>query len=260
MPDTGYLIEMIGGVPVVVAPAEIDATTAEQLRAALLEAAAHRHATIVVDMTNTHFCDSAGLGVLTRGHKRALEGGGEVRVVIPPGGAVDRIFTLTSLYRFMPRFGSLPEALRPGPEPAVRPLRPDPPAPLGQGPLKASVADGESGPVITLSGEADTTSVAQLSALMTVQLSGGTRHLTIDVSELSFADSATIQALLLAAKTLKERDGTLVLLHPQPTVVRVLALTGAEQAFTIRDLVRISGGGQAGTRTTRSRTRRRQRW
>jgi anti-anti-sigma factor len=234
MPDTGYLVEMISGVPVVVAPAEIDATTAQQLRTALLQAAGHGHATIVVDMTHTHFCDSAGLGVLTRAHKRSLEQGGEVRVVITAGGAVDRIFTLTSLYHFMPRFGSLPEALRPGPAPAVRPLRPDPPARLGPGPLEASVADGESGPVITLAGEADTTSVAQLSALITVQLSSGTRHLTIDVSGLSFADSATIQALVLAAKTLKERGGTLVLLRPQPTVARVLALTGAEQVFTIR--------------------------
>ena len=69
---------------------------------------------------------------------------------------------------------------------------------------------------------------------MTVQLSGGTRHLTIDVSELSFVDSATIQALVRAAKTLKERDGTLVRRDPQPTVSRVLALTGAEQMFTIR--------------------------
>jgi anti-sigma B factor antagonist len=231
--DTDYLVERIGGVPVVTAPAEIDATTADQLRTALLEAAALRPAAIVVDMTHTRFCDSAGLGVLTRAQKRALEDGGEVRVVIPVGGAVDRIFTLTSLYRFMPRFGCLSEALGQGSAPAVRPLRPDPAARLGAGPLDASVEDGESGPVITLSGEADTTSVAQLNALITVQLSGGTRHLTIDVSELSFVDSATIQALVLAAKTLKDRGGTLVLRHPQPTVARVLALTGAEQVFTI---------------------------
>ena len=104
-------VEMIGGVPVVAAPIEVDATTAERLRAVLLDAASHGHTTVVVDMTGTLFCDSSGLSVLIRAHKRALEEGGELRLVIPPGGAVSRIFTLTSLYRFIPRFASLGEAL-----------------------------------------------------------------------------------------------------------------------------------------------------
>jgi anti-anti-sigma regulatory factor len=33
-------------------------------------------------MTGTQFCDSAGLGVLVRAHKRALADGGELRLVI----------------------------------------------------------------------------------------------------------------------------------------------------------------------------------
>lgn len=232
MPDTGYAIETIGGLPVVAAPAEIDATTADQLRTTLLQATTHHHATVVVDMTHTHFCDSAGLGVLIRAQKRALAEGGEVRLVIPPGGAVHRIFTLTSLYRFIPRFDSLPEALLQGPAAAVQPPPPRRTR-LGLGTLEASVADGPSGPVIMLYGEADLTSAAELRALLTVQLSGGTGHLTIDMSRLTFADSATIQALVLAARTLKERNGTLVLLHPQPAVARLLTLTGAEQMVTI---------------------------
>ena len=48
------------GVPVVTAPAEIDITNAEQLRAALLNSAARGHATVVLDMTHTRFCDCAG--------------------------------------------------------------------------------------------------------------------------------------------------------------------------------------------------------
>jgi len=42
---------MINGVPVVTAPAEIEVTTADQLRAILLHSADRGHATIVVDMT-----------------------------------------------------------------------------------------------------------------------------------------------------------------------------------------------------------------
>jgi anti-sigma B factor antagonist len=111
MSDSNYPVEMIGGIPVVTAPADIDTATADQLRAVLLQATSHGHTTVVVDMSRTQFCDSSGLGVLVRAHKRALEEGGELRLVIPTGGAVFRIFTLTSLYRFIPRFDSRPEAL-----------------------------------------------------------------------------------------------------------------------------------------------------
>ena len=100
--------------------------------------------------------------------------------------------------------------------------------------LRASVAARESGPVIVLSGEADLTTVAQLSELVTGQLSGGTRYLMIDAAGLRFADSASIRVLLLAARTLKERGGGLVLLRPQRPVTRVLTLLGADGMITIK--------------------------
>jgi anti-anti-sigma factor len=105
-------------------------------------------------------------------------------------------------------------------------------APAGM--LRASVAAGMSGPVVILSGETDLTSAGQLSALITAQLSGGTRQLTLDVSGLRFADTASIRTLVLAAKTLKERGGSLVLLRPQQAMARLLDLLGAAQMFTIR--------------------------
>jgi anti-sigma B factor antagonist len=119
VPDGGYPVEMITDVPVVRAPAEIDITTAERLRAVLNAAIARGHTTVVVDMTGTQFCDSSGLGVLVRAHKRALEAGGELRLVMPADGAVFRTFTMTSLYRFIPRFGSLQEALLQRPATAI---------------------------------------------------------------------------------------------------------------------------------------------
>jgi hypothetical protein len=44
--DLRYGVEMISGMPVVVAPATIDVTTADHLRRVLLDAAAVRHATV----------------------------------------------------------------------------------------------------------------------------------------------------------------------------------------------------------------------
>jgi anti-sigma B factor antagonist len=100
--------------------------------------------------------------------------------------------------------------------------------------LRASVAAGESGPVITLSGETDITTVAELSELVTAQLAGGTLHLTIDASGLSFADSASVRVLVLAARTLQQRGGGLVLLHPQRPLARMLGIMGAGQMIMIR--------------------------
>ena len=99
---------------------------------------------------------------------------------------------------------------------------------------RASVSAGESGPVITLSGETDVSTVAELSELVTAQLAGGTLHLTIDASGLRFADSASVRVLALAARTLQQRGGGLVLLRPQQVIARMLEIMGADQMITIR--------------------------
>ena len=61
MTEPGFPVRITRGVPVVTAPEEIDITNASQLRAALLHAAARPGPALVVDMTRTRFCDSAGL-------------------------------------------------------------------------------------------------------------------------------------------------------------------------------------------------------
>jgi anti-anti-sigma factor len=66
MPRASFRVEMVSGVPVVGAPEEIDITNAAGLRAALLDATAHGNGMLVVDMSQTQFCDSAGLNVLVR--------------------------------------------------------------------------------------------------------------------------------------------------------------------------------------------------
>jgi anti-sigma B factor antagonist len=114
VPDIRYVCKMIDGVHVITAPAEIDVTTADELGTALVGAAAGGHAVVVVDMTGTSFCDSAGLSVLAGAHRKALDEGGELRLVMPAGGSVVRILTLTGVGRFIPSFGSLEEALAEG--------------------------------------------------------------------------------------------------------------------------------------------------
>lgn len=100
--------------------------------------------------------------------------------------------------------------------------------------LAASVTDEGSAAVIVLSGEAILDSAERLKAMLDSQLPNAERHLTVDVSGLSFADSASIRELLLAARTLRGRGGDLILLRPLPSVARLLELVGADQLLTIR--------------------------
>jgi anti-sigma B factor antagonist len=124
MPDDMFPVEVIQGVPVVTAPAEIDITNAEALRTATLKAAANGNGTLVVDMTRTQFCDSSGLHTLIAAHKRAQAEAREVRLVIA-SAAVLRIFALTGMDRMVPNFASLAEALAPAVTANGRSCRPD---------------------------------------------------------------------------------------------------------------------------------------
>jgi anti-sigma B factor antagonist len=110
MPEVRLPVDVVRGVPVVTAPGEIDVTNATALRKALLEAAARGRGAMVVDMSRTRFCDSAGLNVLIRAHKRARAEGGELLLVVP-ATTVLRIFAITGIDRMIPNFSSLEDAL-----------------------------------------------------------------------------------------------------------------------------------------------------
>jgi anti-sigma B factor antagonist len=110
MPEARLPVEVVRGMPVVTAPEEIDINNAAALRAALLEAAAHGRGAMVADMSRTQFCDSAGLHVLVRAHKRAQAEGGELLLVVP-AITVLRIFEITGIDRMIPNFPSLEDAL-----------------------------------------------------------------------------------------------------------------------------------------------------
>ena len=110
MPDISFPVEVIEGVPVVTAPEEVDIANAAALKAALMEAARPDHALLVVDMSRTRFCDSAGLNALVGAARQARANGGEVRMVVV-GEAVSRIVQLTGVDRVIAIYPSLEEAL-----------------------------------------------------------------------------------------------------------------------------------------------------
>jgi anti-anti-sigma factor len=109
------------------------------------------------------------------------------------------------------------------------------------GPLRITVTAGDSGSVLALSGEADMTCVAELSAAFAAQVDAAAGHLTVDLAGLRFADSAAIRVLVKASRALRARGGTLTLSRPQPSVARTLSLLGVDRVIPVH------GGAGAGT-------------
>jgi anti-sigma B factor antagonist len=103
--------------------------------------------------------------------------------------------------------------------------------------LKASVSAGADGPVVVLTGEADTTTAGLLREILTAQLDAGAGLVTVDASGLSFLDSASLSVLVLAARELQGRHGTLVLARPRPLVARMLEITGADRLLDVQESI-----------------------
>jgi len=110
MPEHRPAVELICGVPVVAAPGEIDITNAPGLRASLVEASTLGHGTFVVDMSQTQFCDSAGMHALVAAHKQSRSEGGEMLLVVK-AAAVLRVFAITGVDGLIPSFPNLEKAL-----------------------------------------------------------------------------------------------------------------------------------------------------
>jgi anti-anti-sigma factor len=98
--------------------------------------------------------------------------------------------------------------------------------------ITAQAADG--GPVIALSGESDVSTVGILKDALDAQAAAGAKYLTVDLSGLEFADSASIAVLLRLHQVLKGRGGGLVLAFPRPLVARSLSLLQVDQLLEVR--------------------------
>lgn len=99
-----------GRLAVVTAPAEVDLTNADELREVLLSALNAGAPGLVVDMTTTTFCDSAGITALARAARRAAANESVMRIAVT-APAVLRVLNLVGVDRLIDIFPSVPEAL-----------------------------------------------------------------------------------------------------------------------------------------------------
>jgi anti-sigma B factor antagonist len=106
--------------------------------------------------------------------------------------------------------------------------------------LKASVRDGFV--VVVLRGDLDVTGAADAEAAIAALVVPG-QTLIIDISALGFIDCASLRALL-RVQTLARRDGgDVVLAAPQPHALRLLALTGRDEVFSVQASVEAAVAG-----------------
>jgi anti-sigma B factor antagonist len=96
-------------VAVVTLPAEIDIANADDIREDLLSTINRGAALLVVDMSATNFCDSAGVNALVRAFKRAAANGTGMRLVVPDRN-VQRILALTGIDRLIDIYPSVSAA------------------------------------------------------------------------------------------------------------------------------------------------------
>ena len=82
--------------------------------------------------------------------------------------------------------------------------------------------------LVSVAGEADMTVTGQLSEPLVAAVLAGSRNLVVDLSGLSFIDAACVRVLGGVCETAKEAGGTFMLKGPQPIVVRMLKLCGAD--------------------------------
>src|SRR5450755_3207170 len=106
---------------VVTMPDEIDLGNSGDVDEQLKAVAGQAPDLITADLTDTVFCDSAGVYVLTRTHEMVVAKGGELRLAIGDS-PVARIFELTGLDQIIPVYRDVQQSLDnpragPGPEP-----------------------------------------------------------------------------------------------------------------------------------------------
>jgi len=100
----------VGQVAVASLPVEIDLANAGQVREDLLSVLNRGPAALVVDMSRTTFCDSAGVNALVRAYKRACASGARMRLVVATP-AVQRVLAITGVDSLIGLYPSVAAAL-----------------------------------------------------------------------------------------------------------------------------------------------------
>ena len=109
MAEQSLPVRVVGGLAVITLPDEIDLLNVGQIQQELAELVGSRPGSLVVDMTQTRYCDSAGIATLVRVAKAARAAQVPLRIAV--SDPVTRIMRLLGAERVIDVYPSLAAAL-----------------------------------------------------------------------------------------------------------------------------------------------------
>lgn len=90
-------------------------------------------------------------------------------------------------------------------------------------------------PIIGLEGEVDVYTAPQLKQQMIALLEQGAKQVVVDLTNVEYLDSTALGVLIGGLKRLREAEGNLMLICPNPRIRRVFEITGLDKIFDIHN-------------------------
>ena len=87
--------------------------------------------------------------------------------------------------------------------------------------------------VVDVAGEVDLYSAPELKAHVLDAIDGGKTKIVVDLTNTTFIDSTTLGVLVGARKRLREHDGILAVVCPDPDKLGLFEMTGLDRVFSI---------------------------
>jgi anti-anti-sigma factor len=108
---SGVDVERINGVPVARPRGDIDAANANRVREKLAECITGNGDSLIVDLSDTRYVDSAGIDMLFRLSERLRQRRVQLSLVIPAGADLARLAEIVALPRVVAIHETVDEAL-----------------------------------------------------------------------------------------------------------------------------------------------------
>ena len=87
--------------------------------------------------------------------------------------------------------------------------------------------------VIAVRGEIDLFTAPEFKQRMSQPIDDGVQRLVVDLSHTTFIDSSSLGVLIGAHRRLKQRNGSLVVVCDNDTIVKTFKITGLDGVFTL---------------------------
>lgn len=87
--------------------------------------------------------------------------------------------------------------------------------------------------IVSLAGELDMADADRVGEVLSSAVDSGTSKVRLELSDLNFADSSAIKAILIGAKAADERGVSYELVNPRGLVLRLLDVTGLTMALNV---------------------------